>query len=610
MNDEELNNSSSSPPSDSPPSTNSSSLSSPIFSRSLITPESAWPNNFPQGLTPPPDPIDILQGLTRLDDIEKDFAQSVTFAHVSRQPPTPSSGSVTSEDLGTRSKHLEPLLESFATEAILGSGGDVEMSGGFEGDVRVRDGVLNSRKPESKLVDSVLDSSGGGRTTDQLDQWFDFDNAALGVPDQAIPPSSPFSGQAMLHTSSPQQQRLPLGSIPGYTNGHLRHNLSGDHESNARNMGTNLHVIGNRRKRSQDQICFDDSFLNMSDDGIISQPIKLSHTAVSSPAYYDANSPDDSRTAQRFSTPPNPSPSGQWDAQYSFNPSQQSRPIAGPPRVSQKRPTSIALQTRPCVIPPPQPPSHPASGVHFSMHLPSTLSVDQIPTKSRVETQIPVKLHLFPFPPGVTKLHLPRHTISKPKLYAKPPATKSPDMLELHANLVCSSAMRNPHWLKSALARARGEDLQPIFRKEPSQRMDVTEGSSGDDSDESPRSENSGSEKSGPLNGGEVKICLGCMSRERKRAARKKVKKIKEEDEWRDDEAKRAVVFNNTEIREWMPISKSQYHGGLAPGSLEGGMMVELHMRLACYCRHQGEKEGFRFVVLFITADAIILEKF
>lgn len=607
MNDEELNNSSSSPPSDSPPSTNPSSLSSPIFSRSLIPSEQAWPSDFPQGLTPPPDPVDILQDLLpQVGDIEGDFTHSVSFAHVSRQPPTPSSGSVTSEDLDPESKYPEPSLESFATEAIQGSGGDVEMTGGFQGDIR--DGTLGSRKPGLEPVDSALDSSGGGRTTDQLDQWFDFDNAALGVPDQIIPPLSPFAGQAVLHAASPQQQRLPLGSMPGFSNGHFGQSLSGDCEPNGiSNMGTNLHITGNRRKRSQDQIGFDESFPEMSDDGSVSHPIKSPlTTAVSSPVYYDANSPDDSRTGQRFSTPPNPTPLGQWDAQYNFNQSQQSRHIAGLPRVSQKRPTSAALQTRSCGIPSPQTPSHPALGVHFSMHLPSTLSVDQIPTKSRVETQIPVKLHLSPFPAGVTKLHLPRHTISKPKLYAKPPATKSPDMLELHANLVCSSAMRNPHWLKSALARARGEELQPIFRKELSQRMEATEGSSGDDSDESPRSENSGSEKSGPLNGGEVKICLGCMSRERKRAARKKVKKIKEEDEWRDDEAKRAVVFNNTEVREWMPISKSQYHGSIALGNLEGGMMVELHMRLACYCRHQGEKEGFRFVVLFIALDAVI----
>jgi hypothetical protein len=103
-----------------------------------------------------------------------------------------------------------------------------------------------------------------------------------------------------------------------------------------------------------------------------------------------------------------------------------------------------------------------------------------------------------------------------------------------------------------------------------------------------------------PLNGGEVKICVGCISRERKRAARKKPKQIKEEEEWMADEPKRAVVFNNTEIREWIPTAGLQSINGNAEGSRvfgawDDGMMVELQMRLACYCRHQGEKEGFRY---------------
>ncbi len=36
-------------------------------------------------------------------------------------------------------------------------------------------------------------------------------------------------------------------------------------------------------------------------------------------------------------------------------------------------------------------------------------------TKSRVETQITIKLRLSYLPLGVTKVHLPKHTISKPK---------------------------------------------------------------------------------------------------------------------------------------------------------------------------------------------------
>lgn len=234
------------------------------------------------------------------------------------------------------------------------------------------------------------------------------------------------------------------------------------------------------------------------------------------------------------------------------------------------------------------------------VQLPLTLSVDQIPAKSRVETQILVKLHLSPFPKLVTKLHLPRHCISKPKLYAKPPVKKSPDTLELHASLVCASAMRKPELLQRALARARGEGPQSL--KTESQRVEGAEGSSGEDSDNKDslsRSDKSPPDEESPLMGGEVKICVGCISRERKRAARKKPKQIKEEEEWMMDEPKRAVVFNNHEVREWLPTSGMQsLNGGMdgsgVLGSWEDGMIMELHMRLACYCRHQGEKEGFR----------------
>lgn len=237
------------------------------------------------------------------------------------------------------------------------------------------------------------------------------------------------------------------------------------------------------------------------------------------------------------------------------------------------------------------------------IHLPSTLLVDQIPTKSRVETQILVRLQLLPFPEGITKLHLPRHCISKPKLYAKPPFKRSLDMLELHASLVCASAMRKPGLLEKALARARGEGSPTLFGAEH-QRIDGTEGSSGEESDNKEsvsQGDNPLPDEESPLNGGEVKICRGCIARERKRAARKKPKQIKEEDEWVADEPKRAIVFNNTEIREWVPTSGLQSINGKTEGhnriigAWDDGMMVELQMRLACYCRHQGEKEGFRY---------------
>lgn len=198
------------------------------------------------------------------------------------------------------------------------------------------------------------------------------------------------------------------------------------------------------------------------------------------------------------------------------------------------------------------------------------------PLKSRVETQIPIKMSLSPLPPGVTKLHLPAHTISKPKLLAKPTPEPSPDTLVLHVSLVCTSAMEHPDWKKKALERAR---IQP-------------QGSLPDLDDE----ENS------PQNGGEVRICAGCITRERKRAARKKIKKPDEEKVWSQDEERRVIVFNTQEVKEWQPLSGMlDANGRPEPVVSNRTMQIDAPMRIACYCRHHGEKMGFN--VIFTIRD-------
>lgn len=218
---------------------------------------------------------------------------------------------------------------------------------------------------------------------------------------------------------------------------------------------------------------------------------------------------------------------------------------------------------------------------------PAVLSVGPIAQKSRVETQIGVKLTLYPMPPGVTKLHLPTHTISKPKLLAKPSSQKTPDTLELYTMLVCTSAMKDPEKAKRAYQRAASAD-QPVVKIEG--RRSSTGDIQGDDDDPNK-----------PLNGGEVHICPGCITRERKRAARKKVKKADEEEAWAQDESKRAIVFNTTEIKEWQPPDQTSWKAGDNPSEdvrktppPEGAMQVHAPMRIACYCRHHGEKLGFQ----------------
>ncbi|RBR03556.1 uncharacterized protein FIESC28_11744 [Fusarium coffeatum] len=199
-----------------------------------------------------------------------------------------------------------------------------------------------------------------------------------------------------------------------------------------------------------------------------------------------------------------------------------------------------------------------------------SLKILPTPLKSRVETQIPIHMVLSPMPPGVTKLHLPPHTISKPKLLAKPAPKKSPEMLELFVSLVCTSAM-TPGRKEAALKRAASHPQRYLP----------------DNDDENT-----------PQKGGDVRICQGCITRERKRAARKKVKKPEEEEVWQQDENHRVIVFNTQEVKDWQPVQPMNSMEASAP---PGIMQVDAPMRIACYCRHHGEKVGFN--VIFTIKD-------
>ncbi|TDZ66020.1 Protein MGA2 [Colletotrichum trifolii] len=213
------------------------------------------------------------------------------------------------------------------------------------------------------------------------------------------------------------------------------------------------------------------------------------------------------------------------------------------------------------------------------------LTIHPTPTKSRVETQIPIKMTLYPLPPGIKRLHLPTHTISKPKLLAKPVHERSPDTLELYTMLVCTSAMQSEENKRKAFQRAAAATHSPMLKAR----------SAGDDDEEENK----------PQNGGEVRICHGCITRERKRAARKKIKKVEEEEMWNRDENRRVIVFNTQELKDWQTpngvVSDSTVTGRPEAVAPPGAMQVDAPMRIACYCRHHSEKIGFR--VIFTIKD-------
>ncbi|KAI8960622.1 hypothetical protein F5Y11DRAFT_358345 [Daldinia sp. FL1419] len=225
----------------------------------------------------------------------------------------------------------------------------------------------------------------------------------------------------------------------------------------------------------------------------------------------------------------------------------------------------------------------------YSPHIKHTprprLVIQPTPLKSRVETQIPIKLTIHSLPPGIKRLHLPTHTISKPKLLAKPGASRSPDMLELYTMLVCTSAMQDPAKLRRAFNRAAVAGHDSTFLKK-----------SEDGSEE---------DEHRPQNGGEVRICGGCITRERKRASRKKHKKPEEDELWNRYEHQRVIVFNTQEIKDWQAVTPHMADptgAGLPDLSVpDGTVQVDAPMRIACYCRHHGEKMGFQ--VIFTIKD-------
>ena len=112
-------------------------------------------------------------------------------------------------------------------------------------------------------------------------------------------------------------------------------------------------------------------------------------------------------------------------------------------------------------------------------------------------------------------------------------------------------------------------------------------------------------EEHASTNDEDVKICGRCIDRERKRAARKKNWSAEEQDIFNRGEHLRVIVFNTNEVKEWQsPAEVSekeiQRTGPLPPMSPDA-MLVHLPMRIACYCRHHGEKLGFR--VIFTLKD-------
>ncbi|KAL9101530.1 MAG: hypothetical protein Q9163_003226 [Psora crenata] len=227
-----------------------------------------------------------------------------------------------------------------------------------------------------------------------------------------------------------------------------------------------------------------------------------------------------------------------------------------------------------------------------------TLHINNLPKTQRVETQMHMRLTMWPLPEGVSTLHFQGYTMARTKLVMKPPPEKSPSMLELYAHCVCASAMEDERKLKEALIRAADtagkDDSANEDGKSSPRRLKM--------SDEDPRK---------PTNGGFVFICDQCIRRETKRIGRKKLKNNEQEESWLEAQPKRIIVFNKAEIIDWQPWSSYQDDDDTEEGRVrvppgnsqfpENAMQIRFPMRIQCYSRHHEEKLGYK--VIFTIKD-------
>ncbi|GMM51773.1 Mga2 protein [Starmerella bacillaris] len=87
-----------------------------------------------------------------------------------------------------------------------------------------------------------------------------------------------------------------------------------------------------------------------------------------------------------------------------------------------------------------------------------------------------------------------------------------------------------------------------------------------------------------------ILMCTKCLAREKKRAFRKKTMDPNEEHYWNESKMRRIIIINGKEV---IPIK-------------DGGI-VELPLRIACYCRHHAAKSGYQLLFSLRSASGELL---
>lgn len=181
-----------------------------------------------------------------------------------------------------------------------------------------------------------------------------------------------------------------------------------------------------------------------------------------------------------------------------------------------------------------------------SNDFPYKLKLEDLPSHSRVETQIKLELSVSPPPPQFL-LHIPRDSITKPKFTLADnsiPESLKDHLLYLDIFVVGSDSLNK---------------------------------------------------KDGKLKS--CNVCKRCMRRELKRASRRKAGLVDDSSNWDIRLSKRAIIINSKEIVSFPAPN----------GSNE--KKIELLSRIVCYCRHHQELDGFRIVIFLKDGNGQIVGK-
>lgn len=205
--------------------------------------------------------------------------------------------------------------------------------------------------------------------------------------------------------------------------------------------------------------------------------------------------------------------------------------------------------------------------------LPYKLLLAELPSYSRVETQIKLKLYLSPPPPHVL-LHIPQDLISKNKFSLNEPIENISDKLKENLLYLDTYVMTSDLSKSCSIcSRCIKREQKRASRRKSGHDENIKTENGTEYNTPNPNGGNSDNEHSNNNAGGVVK---------------------NNPNSWADEKMmKKAIIFNCKEIVSFP-----------SPNGLNNGLSkcLELSARIICYCRHHKESEGFK--LLFVVKDS------